>query len=294
MARDNDPRAQSLYKLKREMGKLITAILILNTLSNTAGAAIAGAQAGILWGEQGVIAFSVLFTLLVLLFGEIIPKTLGVAYSRPISLAVTQPWAKFILVFGPLVNLGEKLAVRFSSKEKRPNISEEEFLSMAQIGTEEGTLDVFESAVIANVMELDDTLVRDILTPRVAVFMLPEDSTVGEIKDQVFKWKYTRVPVYSPEDPDNLTGYVLHRDIIKTLLAGDYKLELKKIKREIQILPDLTTVDKVLAKMFKKNDHICSLVDEHGSLAGIVTLEDIIEELIGTEIEDETDEESIS
>jgi len=287
LAQKGIPAAKKLEILKKDVGKLITAMLILNTLANTAGAAIAGAQAGVIWGEKGVIIFSVFFTISVLLFGEILPKTLGVAHSKSIALAIAPIWTFLVWLFGPLATLGQSLTVRLSSKNPVPTISQEELISMAQLGTEEGTLDRFEGGVISNVMALDNKLVRDVLTPRVSVFMLPENSTVLEIREQIFKWKFSRVPIYSIKDPDHLTGYVIHRDIIKVLLSGETKTTLKSLSRPIKVLPELTTVDKILRQMFENKEHICALVDEHGGLAGIVTLEDLLEEILGHEIVDE-------
>jgi len=278
----------SLEYLKKNMARLIAAILMINTIANTLGAAFAGAQVGSIMGKSGVIIFSVIFTIALLFIGEIIPKTFGIAYSRNISVGVAPIWYGLVHILRPFVWFGEYLSKGIAPLRAH-RISQEEIASLARLGTEDGALDRFEGAVISNVMKLDDTLVRDVLTPRVSLFMLSEETLVGELKEDVFKWKHTRVPIFSPNDPDHLTGYVMHRDIIKLLFQSDAKAKLKTIARPINTFPEFTTIDRILSHFFNNNEQLCAIVDEHGSLAGIVTLEDILEELVGTEIEDELD-----
>ena len=291
VAKSGSRSAKILLNFKNDIGRPISAILILNTISHTCGAAVAGAQAIALWGEFGLFVFSILFTFAILIFSEILPKILGATYPKQVSLAMALPLTFFIYLFYPIVSLTKWITDRVESKSEQPRISEEEVLSMAAIGTEEGTLDVFEGSVISNVMRLNDTLVRDILTPRVTLFKLPDCTKVGEIKDKISLWKYTRVPLHVAGDHDHLTSYVIHRDILRAMLRKQFDLPLSELARPLPILPELTTVDRVLKYMFENKDHICGLVDEHGALAGIVTLEDIIEEIVGREIEDEYDTE---
>lgn len=278
-----------LLELKENIGRPIAAILVLNTISNTAGAAIAGASAGKLWGDQGLLIFSILFTISILIFSEIIPKIIGVEYNKRVSIVLAIPIWALTIAFKPLVVLSQKISKTFEAEDTLPKISEEEVLSMAAMGTEEGTLHHFEGSVISNVMALNDTLVREILTPRVSVFKLSEDVKISEVADQISEWGFTRVPLHDEGDSDHLTGYIIQRDILRALLKGDVKRTLKEISRPLLILPELTSVDKVLFQMFEQQHHICALIDEYGGLAGIVTLEDILEEIVGREIEDEYD-----
>ncbi len=292
LAKQGAPGGKALDRLKSDMPRVISAILILNILGATAGASIAGSQAGELWPETGVVIFSILFTSVILVFGELIPKTLGVTHARRVALAIAPTWIFLLKVMGPFVQLATFVSKRFGPRGSEARVSQEEILSLVNLGATEGTIDEFEGNVIQNVIEIDDTLVRDILTPRTTVFMLPESAKIGEVKDQIFKWQYSRIPLYLPSDPDHLTGYVMHRDIVKELLNGEGKIQLKKLSRPIKVLPELSTVRQVLTSMFREGEHICALVDEHGSFAGLVTLEDILEELVGTEIEDESDRQT--
>lgn len=289
LAKRNIKGAKALDKIKSDMSRVISAILILNIIGNTVGAAFAGAEAGEIWPELGVLIFSVIFTLIMLVMGEIIPKTLGVTYSKNIALIVAPIWLRIAKAMGPLVHLASSLSRFFGPKSSGQAVSQEEILSLVNLGATEGAIDKFEEQVIQNVIQIDDTLVKDILTPRTQMFALSERMTASEAKEHIFKHQYSRIPIYLPSDPDHLTGYVTHREITQALLNGEENLQLRELAHPIKTLPELSSVRHVMTRMLKDNEHICALVDEYGSLAGLVTLEDILEDLVGAEIEDESD-----
>jgi CBS domain containing-hemolysin-like protein len=160
---------------------------------------------------------------------------------------------------------------------------------MAEMGHEEGVIDVFEDSVIRNVIGLDRVLVKDILTPRVVVFSLNENIKVGELEKKVLDFPHTRIPLFSPEDPDTVRGYVTQRDISRFLLEGEKDKTLKDFSRTIATVPDVMRADKLMLQMVENHEPICSVVNEHGGFAGLVTLEDLLEEIIGREIVDEFD-----
>ncbi len=279
----------ALEKIKNDMSRVISAILILNIIGNTVGAAFAGAQAGEIWPEVGVVVFSIAFTLVILLIGEIIPKTLGVAYSKQIALLVAPSWILIAKIMGPLVRAAAAVSSHFGPKHSENRVSQEEILSLVNLGATEGTIDEFEEKVIQNVISIDETMVREILTPRTTLFALSERLTLSEARQEVSRHKFSRVPIYIPSDPDHLTGYVTHREILNGILEGEGDKQLRDIAHPIKTMPELASVRVVLTDMFKDHEHICALVDEFGGLAGIVTLEDILEDLVGAEIEDESD-----
>lgn len=279
--------AKMLLGLKQDIGKPVAAILILNTIANTGGATIVGAQAGTLWGETGLIVASIIFTAVVLCFGEILPKVVGVLYCRRVAFLAVLPLRLFIVVLYPFVWLSGLLATRLSPNDAAPSVSVEEVLSLAAIGTEEGSLHRFEGSVISNVISLDTTLVKDVLTPRTSVFKMSECTTLAVVKEQIAAWNFSRVPIYHEDNPEHLGAYVTQRDIYRNILAGHETLTLKEISREISVVPEVITLDKLLHHMFEQKEHIVSVVDEHGALAGIITLEDVLEELVGQEIVDE-------
>lgn len=289
VAEEGSRSGKILLRFKEDMGKPIAAILILNTLANTFGASIVGAVAADVFGENGLIVFAVLFSMAILYLGEITPKIAGVAYSKQVAKLVAFPLSVLIVVFSPLIWLSKGIDRRLAPEEDEPSVSHEEVLSMAAIGREEGALDHFEGSVITNVIGLDKLLVRDVLTPRVVVFRLSEDTKIGELEADIFNWTYSRVPLYAENDPDHLNAYITQRDVFRELLRGHKEITLKQMARSLPTIPELMRVDELLLRMFEQKEHICAVVDEHGSLAGIITLEDIIEEIVGREIVDEYD-----
>lgn len=278
-----------LYELKENMERPIAVILILNTLANTLGPTLAGSIADDIWGPRGVFAVAALLTVSILLFGEIAPKVLGVTYSKTVAPYISAPLSLLLRVLAPIVWATTHLSSSLKPAEAGPTMSHEEVKSFAELGAEEGALDEFEGEVIQNVIELDEIIVRDILTPRVVVFRLRDNLTVGEVEKELPDWSHSRVPLYPPDDPEHLTGYVLQRDVFRELMKGNRSVTLKQICRQLPVVPELIRADRLLLRMVDKREHICAVVDEHGSLAGIVTLEDALEQLIGKEIVDEYD-----
>jgi len=289
MAEKGGNIGRAMLRLKENLGEPVAAILILNTIAHTAGASVAGAQVARIWGEEGLLIFSILYTAVVLFLSEILPKLIGVVFHKEVMALMCLPLSFCIKVLWPLVWLSLLMSNRIKVDHEKPTISEDEVRSMAVIGTAEGTLHHFEGSVISNVMSLDTTLVRDVLTPRTQVFKVEEETELLSLKSQLAEWKYSRVPIFKTDDPDHLTGYVTQRDIYENLLTSTGITKLKQISRELYVVPELITLDRLLLTMFEENEHIVAVVDEHGALAGLITLEDILEELVGKEIVDEYD-----
>ena len=281
--------AKKLLGFKEEMGPPISAILILNTISNTVGAALAGAIVAHSYGEKAVLLFSACFTLLILYLSEIIPKQVGAEYSKTVSEAIAIPLSILIKLLRPVIFLTEGTAGLLSRDEGEPSASLDEVLSMAEIGREEGVLDHLEGSVIRNVVGLDRLLVKDILTPRVVVFRMADDLVLRDIKNELTEWNHTRVPLYPSNEPDNITRYVIQRDLFRIVLKGDDDIMLRELSRPLRTVTGFMRADKLLLQMFEQRENICSVVDEHGGFAGLVTIEDIIEEIVGREIVDEYD-----
>ncbi|MBX7138987.1 MAG: hemolysin family protein [Oligoflexia bacterium] len=281
----------ALQRFKEDIARPISLILLINTMANALGPLVCGWLVGELFENSGyaVGIFSLGFAAAILIIGELIPKTAGVVYCKPVSTVAALPISFLIKLFYPLIRFSEIIHQLLPHNEDAPTVSHEEVLSMAAIGTEEGALDDFEGSVISNVIGLDKLLVKDVLTPRVVVFRLAETTAVGALKNEITGWQFTRIPIFSVEDPDHLTGYVTQRDIYRVLIEGNEQQSLKELARELQTVPELMRVDKLLLRMFEQKEHICAVADEHGSLAGIITLEDIIEEIVGKEIVDEYD-----
>lgn len=289
----NSKSGHILLDFKADMRQPISAILILNTISNTCGAAIAGALVARLYpdhADRAVVVFSVVFTLMILYLSEIVPKQIGGLYAKRTAEVVARPLLLMVKILRPLVKTTEGISTLISRRcEGQPSISEEEVLSMAAIGTEEGVLDHLEGSVIRNVVGLDRLQVKDILTPRVVVFRVREDSRLSEIREDILEWSHTRVPLFQEAEPDHIIRYVIQRDLFRELLKGETDLTLKELSRPLTTVSEFMRADQLLLQMFEKRESICSVVDEHGGFAGLVTLEDIIEEIVGREIVDEYD-----
>ena len=281
--------ARLLLLFKKDVSRPIAGILIFNTIANTAGAAISGWAAAKLFGEQWLVAFSVVFTLLILYCSEILPKLIGVVHCKQVSLLVAWPLSLLLAVAAPLIWLTDRVVRRLKKGQQQPAVSPQEFLSLAALGTQEGALDHFEGSVIMNVVGLDQTLVKEILTPRVVVFRKRQDMTLQEAQAEIGNWNFSRVPLYAESDPELLNGYVTQRDIYRELLQAGHGKTLKDLARPLKTVPELMRADKLLLQMFEEREQICAVVDERGGLAGIVTLEDMIEEVVGREIVDEYD-----
>ena len=279
-----------LLKFKKELSHPISAILILNTISHTIGASVAGAFVAELYGDQVLIAFSVVFTMAMLYLSEIIPKQVGAIFARRVAVLIANPLNILIKLLYPLIILTDGVSKFFKGREEIPSVSEQEFLSLAEIGTTEGVLDSLEGSVIKNIIGFDRLLVRDVLTPRVVVFRLAEDKTLADIKQDMLSWNYTRVPIHALDDEDKVHSYVVQRDLFRAFIQDKSEDTLvASLAREITVVNELMRADKVMLQMFEKREAICSVVDEHGAFAGIVTLEDLVEELVGREIMDEYD-----
>jgi len=283
-------RAKIILGFKERIGVPISAILILNTVSHTVGASIGGSIVST-YGDKAVIIFSIVFTVLVFFISEILPKKIGSIYSRQVSLLIALPLQVLLKVLYPIIYVTEIFSQKVSSgNEDEPRISHEEVISMAELGMEEGVIDSLEDSVIRNVIGLDTVLVRDILTPRVVVFSLKENLTISSLKETLFTLPHSRIPVFPEDAVDEPSGYVTQRDLAKGLIEGDGSETMKDIKRSLVSVPDTLRVDKLMLQMVDRQVPICGVINEHGGFAGVVTLEDILEEILGKEIVDEFDE----
>ncbi len=278
-----------IFNFKENLSPPISAILILNTISHTIGAAVAGYLVGKIYGEDSVVIFSVVFTLAMLYLSEIIPKQIGAMSARSVSQLIAWPLHCLVILFSPFIKLTEMVSSLFKKGGDEPSFSEQEFLSLTEIGQTEGVLDHLEGSVIQNIIGFDRLLVKDVLTPRVVVFRLPQDRTVGEVKSEICDWAHSRVPIYPDTDQEAIESYVTQRDIYRSLLEGHEDRKLSELARPLTTVNELMRADKVMLEMFEKKESICSVVDEHGAFAGLVTVEDLVEELVGKEIIDEYD-----
>lgn len=279
-----------LESFKDNMERPIAAILIVNTAANTAGAAVAGAQASALFGPEALIWFSVFFTLMVLLISEIFPKILGVVYNRPVARLVALPWRGAIFVLHPLVWLVEHVSTWVKPSGQVFAAPEEEVKQLAQISADEGSISPDEAKMVRNVLALDDVTAHDVMTPRTVVFRLPSTMTLAEVGEHVDAWHHSRMPIFDPQDTDRWTGLVRAADVLAEMAKGHLDKRLEELSRPLHFVPESTHGHQLLHRFIEEKTHLFAVVDEFGGMAGVVTLEDVFESLIGREIVDEVDQ----
>ncbi len=279
-----------LNHFKDNMERPITAILVVNTIANTAGAAVAGAQATRVWGPGSLVVFSIAFTLGVLFISEIIPKIVGVAYNRAIAQAVALPWQLMIFMLTPIT----ALVTRFSGllQPSGPSFAapEEEVQQLVQMSAEEGSILGIEAEIVRNALNLDLVVARDIMTPRTVVYRLPHDTRIGDLRSSVADWHFSRIPVVDPEDGERWTGVVRAQDVLRELAADRFDTVLSDLAQPLQFVGETLRGHELLERFLKERTHLFGVVDEFGGVAGVTSLEDVLESLIGAEIVDEVDQ----
>ena len=278
-----------LAELRQQVDRPIAAILSLNTLANTGGGAIAGALAASAFGASRLVYFSAVFTLAILVFSEVLPKTIGVVYAKQLSTWIAHPLRWLVIAFRPLIALTQVATRLVWSGRQEQRVSDEELLTLVGSGLRTGDFKKHEADVITNVLALENTKTRDVLTPRTVVFTLDAATTVKDAAANDALVKHTRVPVFEDE-PDNIVGIVHRMDVLMAAAKGEVDREVKEVMRPVRVVADTTPLDSLLRTFLKTRRHMAAVIDEFGGFAGIVTLEDVLEELIGHEIVDETDQ----
>ena len=286
--REGRPGAHLLKRLKDDVDRPLAAILTLNTVANTMGAAGVGAQAAILWGEASLAVASGLLTLAILVFSEIVPKTLGAVHWRLLAGPSARVLAVMIWVLWPFVRLARGLTRLLSQGRGASPVSREEIAALTELGAQQGVFDGEESRILKNVFLFQSLRVRDVMTPRPVVFALPEAKTVGEVVGEHSEFRFSRIPVFD-RNRDDVTGYVLKDELLLRAAQGREEITLAGMKREILDVSDSLPLPALLERLLKHLEHIALVVDEYGGMAGIVTLEDVVETLLGMEIVDEAD-----
>lgn len=285
----NPQAARTLKKLKKNIDEPITAILTLNTIANTFGAAVSGAAAASVFGENKLIWFSIFFTLAILIFSEILPKTVGVVYNNRLAPYLATPLLFMIFILRPFIWLCQAVTKLIPGTGSIHHVSAEEIQAIAMISRKSGHIRAEQEQVITNILSLGDRTVRQVMTPRTVTFSLDKDMTVKEAAELKDKWKiHSRAPVYSG-DPDNVVGITLNRDVYMAAADNRQQLKLSQIMHSAHFVPETAPLNRILFDFFERHQHLFIVVDEYGSVTGVVSLEDIIEEIVGHEIMDESD-----
>lgn len=282
--------AARLKRLKTDIDRPISAILVVNTIANTVGASMVGSEAARLFDSTGVGVISGLFTFCILVFSEIIPKTIGSNYWRRLAVPASGLIKFFIIVTFPVVFLVEQLTRFISSRSTQVSVSREDVEAIVTTGAEEGVLEKQEKKMIQSLLKLDEISAHEIMTPSSVVTMAESSQTIREFYKSDDFAKFSRIPLYDDSNDDYVTGYVLKQEILEKLAEDKFTVRLKDLERPILSFDESASVSDIWEKLLEKKEHICVIIDEYGSMRGIVTLEDVIETMLGFEIVDEKDE----
>lgn len=280
--------ASRLKALKQNSDRPISAILCLNTIANTVGASIVGSLVYEVYGDAMVGMFSTIFTFAILILSEIIPKTIGTSYWRSLAIPASVIINAMIFIAFPLVWILERMQKLISSKSNQVSVSREDISAMVSVATEEEVIEKEEKKMIQNLLKLDEVTAHEIMTPSVVVEMVPGSMTIREFYDS--ENTHSRILVYDEENDEYVVGYVLRSEVLEKMAEDNFSGTLNDIIRPILTFGEEDTVSDIWEKLLEKKEHISAILDEYGSLRGIVTMEDVIETMLGQEIVDEKDE----
>jgi CBS domain containing-hemolysin-like protein len=285
---ENAAAGSRIRELKSDIDRPLAAILTLNTFAHTLGAAGAGAQATIVFGNAYIGAFSVVLTLIILVASEIIPKTLGAVYWRQLASPVARLLKPTIWILYPLVVLSQALTKLLARGAKEAQVSRAELAALARLGVEEGVFEKQESRILQSLFRFNQLTARDVMTPRTVMVAFPEDTLLQEIADRDLP--FSRLPLFE-NDRDHITEFALKSDLLEALADDRHDATAGELRRPIMTVPDTLPLPRLFDQLLERREHIAIVVGEYGGTAGLATVEDVVETLLGTEIVDEADTE---
>ena len=290
ISQKKDKQGNHLRELKENIDKPLSAILTLNTIAHTIGAAGVGAQAGALMGENywSLAVVPSVMTLLILILSEIIPKSLGANYWRQLAPFATTTLNFLVKALYPFVILSKIITDAISKDKKGHTISRDEISAMADIGQKEGIFEEGESRVLKNLLKFKQVKVEEIMTPRTVVVAAQQDIPVKEIYQEESYLRFTRIPIYA-DNIDQVVGFVHKHDILLKVAKDEHDMPLKALSRNIMGVSEKMPVHNLYEQFIEKREHITLALDEYGGVSGVVTMEDVLETLLGIEIVDEFD-----
>jgi len=296
---EGSPLAKDLAKFKDDIDRPLAAILTLNTIAHTVGAIGVGSQASAIFGATSLSLFGLELislealiaggmTLCVLIFSEVIPKTLGANNWQALTPFTVVALKVMLFCLAPLVWMSQYITRHLKKDKDKPVLNRADFLAMAKIGADAGVLKEDEQTIIHNLLRFSKVLVKDIMTPRIVVVAASDAQTVREFHDKNPELPFSRIPLYH-ERNDNVVGYILRDELLLSLVEDNDHKTLADIRRDITIVHKTLPIPDLLNIFISKKEHLALVVDEFGGMEGIVTMEDIIETLLGLEIVDESD-----
>ena len=289
LRKSGNRQGDRLAAFRADIKEPITAILSLNTAVNTIGAAFAGAASARLFGHQGMLWFSVLFTVSILLFSEILPKSLGINHAVRLAPLVTVILTLITFVMKPVVWICHLLTALLPERKNDDAISAEELRTIAQLSRQSGEIDQDQEKVISNILELRHKTVRQIMTPRTVTFTLDANLHVDEAMAMIKQISsYSRIPAYDG-NPVDICGIIMRKDILQAAADDRDRLRLSALMQPVHFVPETAPLNRILLEFFERRRHLFVVVDEYGAMTGVISLEDVIEEIVGREIVDESD-----
>lgn len=286
-----DESAKSGKVLKHitdNMSRSLSAILTLNTVSHTLGSALIAYEVQKEFGETWLTIFSIFFTFMILIFSEILPKTIGQNNAKSLAIFSAYTVQVMIILLYPIVKFSEYISKSLSSPSQEPDMTRDEMIKSAEIGVEEGTIKSKESDIIKNLMKLDKIFISDIMTPRSVITALDGNMTVNEVAKKFKPIRFSRIPVYE-DSLEKIVGLTHRYKILEALSQDHHHTKIKDLMAPISSMSERTTVSQALDFFVKTKDHLALITDDYGVVTGLATLEDTVETLLGVEIVDEFD-----
>lgn len=281
-------KGRILERLRFRLEETISTVLTLNTIANTLGATLVGGLAMSLFGSHWLALVSGGLSFAILIFSEIIPKNAGVAYRTELYGVLVYPLQGMVSLLRPVTYVSNILVRGILGRKPAESDSDEEILLLAEKGAKDGRLTRNEMDMISNALSLDDIRVSEIMTPRTVVTAIEQNLTVGEVFRQFPNIPFGRMPVYS-ESIDEIVGLVRRRDLLQTMAHGNEDRLIRELRQEVHFIPETVTAAAALQIFLKTHQQLAVVVDEFGSVAGVVTMEDIMEHIIGREIFEKDD-----
>lgn len=287
LAQSNHPAALALLAIRENMNRPITTIVIMNNIFNILGSIITGSIASQVLGDTWLGIFSAILTFLIIMFGEIIPKTIGERYCEQIAMVTSLPVTGLSLLFTPLVWIIENVTAPFFKTKKRPTTNEAEIKLLANIGQQEGIIESDEAEMIQRVFRLNDVTAADLMTPRIMLTYIRGNLTLEAAKKDIIASQHTRIIVVD-ESIDQVIGFALKENLLTAMVEGKNQEKIANLARKVHFVPEIIRADTLMKNFIAAREHLAVVVDEYGDVAGVVTLEDVLEVITG-EIVDETD-----
>ncbi len=288
-AQEGRPGGRVFKALRTDVDRPIAAILSLNTVAHTVGAAFAGSAAAVVFGHHWLPLFSAVFTIAILVLSEIIPKTLGVVYAGSMMTLVAFPLQALVWMMSPLVWMSTALTRLIAPGSREDVVTSAELRHLSRLSFQAGGIEGYQQQAIETILNLKKKRVKDVMTPRTVVVSFCEHDRLGDLVESRGSWEHSRYPVYD-RDPEDVVGLVLVRELFIAIARGRRDIPLTNLVQPVHFVVETARLDRILMEFLDRREHLFVVLDEYGGLAGVITLEDVLEEILGREIVDEYDQ----